>query len=615
MKIPKIIIQISLFKQPAYIIQLIKSKCADWEYIHFTDDKIITYLKENPIIEFPNAIDIFNTFENGAHKSDFFRYYFLYLNGGVYIDSDAMLEIDIEKVVDNYSFFTVKSALNNGSMFNGFIGCEKNNTIIYSALKNLYTVDKSILKNDYFYICKDLYNIIDNYNIILNDMFANSKDIIGVKNMIYNEIPTENGICRTINSKNELLLLHYYNKSIIQSPIAFSDKCLKPIKDTKIGITLNLPDDIKGLFSNGIRQNVLFLGELMNNIGYDCYFIISDKNYNEEVVSKLMYSNKFKNIKYSRIFTIDFDLIIMMGFEIDVPIMKQLKYMKTKTIAYLCGNSYFIDTEKILYSQHKLRDSGKYLHKNDFIIYDQIWSIPQMTNTNRYYWQTLYRTQCIEVPFIWSPSAITMAMLTENKSYDNFSYKSNINTDKKIAIFEPNISIMKWALPSLLVCENAYRLNNENIKQVFVNNISDLKPGINDFNIDAFNKIVNNLDLCSDKKISIESRYNTLSFMSDYANIAVSHQWENNLNYIYFDLAWMGWPIIHNAALCKDIGYYYPEFNYEEGGNQLHTAIKDHNANSATYLDNNRSAIQRFLTTDVELQNKYIKLVSDLFIV
>ena len=206
-----------------------------------------------------------------------------------------------------------------------------------------------------------------------------------------------------------------------------------------------------------------------------------------------------------------------------------------------------------------------------------------------------------------------VAILTENKTYDDLLYKNNVNTNNKIAIFEPNISIMKWALPALLVCENAYRLNNDNIKQVFVNNISDKKTGINDFNIDAFTKIVNNLDLCTDRKISIEGRYNTLAFMSEQASIAVSHQWENNLNYVYFDLAWMGWPIVHNASLCKNIGYYYEEFNYQEGGYKLNEAF-NHNSNLDNYIINNRKAITPFLTTNNDLQNKYIKLISELFI-
>jgi hypothetical protein len=613
MKISKIIFQTSIFKPADYLVQLLKSKCVGWDYYHFNDEEILKYLLDNPIPEFPDAIKVFNSFEKGPHKSDFFRYYFLYLNGGVYIDSDAMLEKNIENIIENYYFFTVKSAINNNSMFNGFIGCEKNNSIVYTALKNLYNLDKISLQNDYFYICKDLYNVIDNYNRALDDVLVNSKEIIGLKNIIFNEELQENGICRTINNKNETLLLHYYGKTIIPADYEVPNKTLKQIKDMKIGITLNLPNDVKSMFSNGIRQNVLFLGELLCNIGYECYFILDDKNFNQDIIDKLLYCDNFKHVKYSKIYTIDFDLVISMGYELEVPVIKQLKYMKTKVISYLCGNSYFIDTEKILYNQHKARDSGKYLNKTEEPLFSQIWSIPQMVNTNKHYWQTLYRVKCIEVPFVWSENAIRLAILTENKTFEDLSYKNNTINNKKLAIFEPNISLMKWSFPALLVCENAYRLNNDNIQQVYVNNISDKKTGINDFNLDAFTKIVNNLDLCLDRKISIEGRYNTLAFMSDHASIAVSHQWENNLNYVYFDLAWMGWPIVHNAALCKDIGYYYPEFNYEEGGNKLIEAL-NHDSNLDNYIIKNRNAIRPFLTTSLELQNKYIKLISNLFV-
>ena len=614
MKISKIIFQTSIFKPPTYIVEMLKSKCVGWEYHHFNDEEIIEYFKQHPIPELPNAIDVFKSFEKGQHKSDFFRYYYLYLNGGVYIDSDAMLEKDIESIIENYYFFTVASALKNNSMFNGFIGCDKNNTIIYTALKNVYNMDKSVLANDYFYICKDLYNIIDNYKRALEDVLVNSKDIINIKHVTFNEALQEKGICKTINNKNETLLLHYYEKSVIHSIETIPVKCLKPIQDMKIGLTLNMPDDIKSLFSNGIRQNVLYLGELLCNIGYDCYFILDDKNCNQQIIDKLFYLDKFKYIKYSNIFPMDFDVIISIGYEMDVSIIKQLKYMNTKIIAYLCGNSYFIDTEKILYNQHKSRDSGKYINKNDEPLYSQIWSIPQMVNTNKYYWQTLHRAKCIEVPFIWSENAIRLAIITENKTYDDLLYKTNDNTNNKIAIFEPNISLMKWSFPALLICENAYRTNNNVIKQVYVNNISDKKTGINDFNLDAFTKIVNNLDLCLDKKISIEGRYNTLSFMSEHASVVVSHQWENNLNYIYFDLAWMGWPIIHNASLCKDVGYYYEQFNYEEGGHKLIEACSNHDSNLEKYIIKNRSAITPFLTTNIDLQNKYIKLISGLFV-
>lgn len=99
--------------------------------------------------------------------------------------------------------------------------------------------------------------------------------------------------------------------------------------------------------------------------------------------------------------------------------------------------------------------------------------------------------------------------------------------------------------------------------------------------------------------------------MSNYADIAVSHTWENYLNYLYFDIAWMGWPIVHNGKLCKEVGYYYDEFNYEEGGRILKDVILHHDENADEYLLKNRSYLQQFLPTNVELQRKYDALLSE----
>jgi hypothetical protein len=126
-----------------------------------------------------------------------------------------------------------------------------------------------------------------------------------------------------------------------------------------------------------------------------------------------------------------------------------------------------------------------------------------------------------------------------------------------------------------------------------------------------FTKLVKSTDLFNDKKISVENRYNTLIFMMKYADIAVSHQWQNPLNYLYLDLAWMGWPIVHNAHLCKDIGYYYEDFDYKMGGDVLSEAVKNHD-NDKEYLERQRALIDRYLPSNKALQDAYRKLISDL---
>jgi mannosyltransferase OCH1-like enzyme len=633
MTIPKILIQISINKLPRYLINMNTKFCNNWEYRHFNDEEIIEYIKKNPITEFPNSESIFNELK-GPHKSDFFRYYYIYLNGGVFLDSDALLNENLDDIIKDYNFFSVKSIYKN-SIFNGFIGAEPKNHIIYQALKHIHFTNPLTYTLDYFHITKTLYLIIDNYisfnpenNIKLYNEVVLLKDKDG--NIIFdkeiedilkkNEKYKNEGLTQLysniINECNdEILLYHYFIDKVIEPNYDIPNRQIKEIKNTTIGITLDLPDTTTNFFLNGIRQNVLYLAELFINIGYNVYFIIN-QSFNENIIKESFYREDFKYIKLINMFEIDYDVVIQMGFEIEISMIKQLKYQKTKVVSYCCGNSYIIDSETILYNQHKNRcNQINYIKKNEINRFDEIWSIPQMTNTNQSYWEILFRKKCIEVPFVWSNNAINLIQIITKKSYDELLFKPNENTKNKIAIFEPNISIMKWALPSLLICENAYR-KKADIKHVFVNNVHgrSINDSLNNFNIDSFNSVTQNLDLCFDGKITIEGRFNTLDFMSNYSNIVVSHQWENNLNYIYLDLCWMGWPIVHNASLCKDIGYYYNEFNYDEGSNKLIECIENHNINYNDYLTENRKNIDKYLPTNIELQNKYIELINNLFI-
>lgn len=167
--IPKVIVQTSKEKPKSYVINLILSHCKGYDYIWFSDDQIISFLKNNPIDEFPDIIKVFQSFSNGAHKADLFRYYYLYINGGIYLDSDAILETSVNEIIKNYKFVSIKSYHKNQDLlFNGFIACEPKHEILYKALKDIYMIKDQDLKNDYLLVCKNLYHIY--LNSFLNDM-------------------------------------------------------------------------------------------------------------------------------------------------------------------------------------------------------------------------------------------------------------------------------------------------------------------------------------------------------------------------------------------------------------------------------------------------------------
>lgn len=632
------ILQLCKYHPPNYIKKY-NSDILNWNYnIYEYDDLELmeNFILNNPSDILPNAYILFKKMNCVELKNYYFIFYYLFICGGIYMNENIFFNQNINLLDFSKKIIVIESNISKGTIFNGFIFCHKNLKIIELFLKKI----ESKFNDNYFnttninlFIQQELYNDITIYNNICTNL-NNPIETIICKEHISNNISNI-----YVDDVNIIYMQHHFTlvKNIFklpEYPIKLPSSP-KNINNLKIGITFNLMKKIADMFTNGINQNSLYLGELLLNIGYDVYFIVDGNKLNDEyknVLNDILYDGRFKYIKMSNIFTVELDILIQLSFSFfnNVKLIKSLKYTNVKIVGYFCGNSYIINSEKILYSQHKSRDNDKEafitMLDDGTPILDEIWSIPQMVNTNLHYWRILYRCKCIEVPFIWSNKSFDLTFKQYNLTENDVLYV-NRGIKKKIGIFEPNISIMKWALPCILICEECYR-KNKNIEHVFITNIKlnhltenvsstsitkdENVSTINEFNINTFNHILTSLNVFNDKLCSIEARYNTIYFMSKHCDIAVSHQWENPLNYLYFDLAWMGWPIIHNAHLCKDIGYYYNGFNYEDGGNMLDHVLKNHDNNVDEYIIKNRQVIDRYLPSNEILQNNYKQLINEL---
>lgn len=366
-------------------------------------------------------------------------------------------------------------------------------------------------------------------------------------------------------------------------------------KRPKIGITLNLPKALIDLFSNGIRQNAIFFYRLLKNIDkYDVYFIFRNENLIE---NHLLDKMKFDYVLEEHILSADFDIIFTFGYILTTETYLVTREFGVKHIFYNCGNSYFMDSESCLFKD-TATDYLNSVYKR-YNLFDECWNLPHHTNTTHHYFKILLRCNIVEVPYIWSPEFI-----------DNEKHKyTKRSENKSIAIFEPNMSLVKWAFPAVLICENVYRDTKftDKIKHIYVTNMDVKNPNFKPH----FTDIVTSLDLKRDNKLSIEDRYNSLFFMSKYADIVVSHTWENWLNNLYFDIAWMGWPIVHNGKFCKEVGYYYDEFNYDMAGNALKDAILNHDDNADEYLLRNRLYMQKYLPTNKAQKKHYEDLITN----
>jgi hypothetical protein len=155
--IPKIIIQTSRQKPEAYVVNMIRSLSPGWEYRHFDDAEVLQFFREHPLDEFPDPAGRFFSFQYGEHRADLFRYYYLYVLGGVYIDSDAMIQVPIEEIVADHDYFSVNSAYYPGTIFQGFLGCSPGHPILYEALRDLYTMENRELLTNFHVLCRNMY--------------------------------------------------------------------------------------------------------------------------------------------------------------------------------------------------------------------------------------------------------------------------------------------------------------------------------------------------------------------------------------------------------------------------------------------------------------------------
>jgi mannosyltransferase OCH1-like enzyme len=204
--IPKILIQTSYEPIEPYVTEKLKKYISDdWTYLYFNDVDIKDFFRENPLYEFPEIEKVFDSFTR-QHKADLFRYYFLYIKGGVFIDSDAMLRCSLDEVVNDCDLFCVVSLVDSENkptrIYNGFIGTTPKHQIIYDALVDAYNTNPKVLDTNYHLFCTNL------ATIVMNHPFSNTKKL-------YEDGGTSeyNIIC---DSEQKPLLFHYhYHPKII----------------------------------------------------------------------------------------------------------------------------------------------------------------------------------------------------------------------------------------------------------------------------------------------------------------------------------------------------------------------------------------------------------------
>jgi hypothetical protein len=373
-----------------------------------------------------------------------------------------------------------------------------------------------------------------------------------------------------------------------------------------IGITIGLTKEYESLWVNGIKLNALFLANALSQIEGNTVWILDTSRKVEDLTKVMWDVNKFPVKDFYKAHN-EVDVLITLGTSFPEESLKAFKSISPnkRVVKYMCGNNYTVDMERSLFTD------GKNLGKAAWDIgADQVWYVPQQEYQNHYYYETIFKAETFPVPFVWDPMFLESDIAHKIKHGKKTPiYKEGVeNYKKRISVFEPNLNVLKFAMLPILITERAYR-NNVEFDTLFIASGEKLLKN------DYFKSMIVNLDIVKNgtPKVKFTPRYPVSHYLAESAEVVLSHQWENPLNYSYLDALYLNFPLVHNAEMIKDMGYYYPDFNAEIGSQMLKTAIEDHDQNAAEYNKKHHELLKRYTIENKKLIETYKMLLENLY--
>ena len=377
-----------------------------------------------------------------------------------------------------------------------------------------------------------------------------------------------------------------------------------------IGITVHIDIEHESIWSNGIKLNALYLLKALKTIGYNAYILNAGKLQSPYEGRVQWDTEEFPIYDFNKM-SRDTDLMIWLGATYSDANILDFKKTGTnkKVIKYVCGNNYLNDAEASMFTSDFHAKSTGY---NQEI--DEVWYVPQQEELNREYYRVLHNlptSKVKPVPFVWDPVFIDKAC---EKYYTSAAIEANIqipvyrpgktNEEKQLACFEPNIGIQKWHLINYLIAED-YLNSGGNFKKLNV--ICGDRLLKNEYYI----SIIKHTRLFNEDPIKLNylPRLKAVDALSQLADIVLAHQHTNPLNYSYLDALYLQFPLVHNAPMIKDAGYYYHGNSIGSGARQLKLAIEKHDENVEAYNERSERVLTRYTTFNDGLLETYKKLI------
>lgn len=331
-------------------------------------------------------------------------------------------------------------------------------------------------------------------------------------------------------------------------------------KPTRVGITIAHAADVPSvLWSNGIHQNIVYLALLFQQLkGVEVRLV----SYPFDQTAEHPISACFKIPTVNdRDEALKLDVIIELGIRLEADFTRPFRDRGGKLVSYMAGNAAVMNFESV-FLEGAAASRGSMLSPDGF---DAVWITPQHMHMNAGI-AAMVGGPVEEAPHIWAPVAVEHAMTSLGV---NPQFKARPET-WSLATFDPNINVVKSFHMPLLVAEAAHRQTPDMIRRMMLFCTEHLKGRPH------FESQVANISLGKAGKVTAEARHGIVAMLGREVDCVITHQWENDLNYLYWDTLYLGYPLIHNSSRIFEAGYYYPDFDPATGGDMLLDALLNH---------------------------------------
>lgn len=339
----------------------------------------------------------------------------------------------------------------------------------------------------------------------------------------------------------------------------------------RIGISV-LTHAGQNIWENGMGQNVLFLARLLQRIEFVESVTLVDAGDQSGMPPQVDLAAMGLAFGRARELTDALDVVIEMAGALDVQWLSYFRACGGRVVFHCVGQPFAALAEPIVFT-----DKGHFSRPDRC---DEVWLLPKDA-TFAPMMRTMHRCPVFEVPYLWSPQFLAQRVAEVEAAGHRFGYRPRTAEQPgfRVAIFEPNISVVKSSSVPMLICDGAYRADPASVTSMQVLNTLHIKDH------PTMLYLANSLDIVRQHKAVFHGRNDFAGFMVQFADAVVSHQWQNDQNYSYLDALYGNYPLVHNSPWLRNAGYYYPDFDIAAGAAQLLQAVRGHDQQLDDYRD------------------------------